>query len=166
MAGSLYLIFIGLMVMAMGLVFVGLMGRSFFEAKKTRDWPQVEARIVESREIERKVGSVVPEFSHQIQYRYSYEGKEHEWHLLRERENPWYKKRDKIEASLEKFPKGEKVTAFVNPMEPAKAVLEHETKAGGYSIWFPALFVVGGGGIVLRALWLLFRKKPASSRGS
>lgn len=42
--------------------------------------------------------------------------------------------------------------AFVNPTEPNFAVLKPDTKAAGYSIWFPLLFVVGGLGIVVRAI--------------
>jgi hypothetical protein len=42
--------------------------------------------------------------------------------------------------------------AFVNPAEPDFAVLKPDTKATGYSIWFPLLFVVGGLGIAGRAI--------------
>jgi hypothetical protein len=42
--------------------------------------------------------------------------------------------------------------AFVNPAQPDFAVLKPDTKAAGYSIWFPLLFVVGGLGIVVRAI--------------
>jgi len=38
------------------------------------------------------------------------------------------------------------------------AVLKPDSQAPGYSIWFPALFVVGGLGIAFRAL---LKKSPA-----
>ena len=42
--------------------------------------------------------------------------------------------------------------AYVNPSDPDFAVLKPDTKAAGYSIWFPLLFVVGGLGITVRAI--------------
>jgi hypothetical protein len=45
-----------------------------------------------------------------------------------------------------------KVEAYVNPDDPTEALLEHETKAPGYSIWFPAWFLVGGLMVFFRAL--------------
>jgi hypothetical protein len=39
----------------------------------------------------------------------------------------------------------------VNPAEPSFAILKTDSLAPGYSIWFPALFVVGGLGITFRA---------------
>jgi hypothetical protein len=44
----------------------------------------------------------------------------------------------------------------VNPADPAVAVLRIDSRAPGYSLWFPALFVVGGVGIVVGAL----RRRP------
>ena len=53
---------------------------------------------------------------------------------------------------MERWPVGKQVEAFVNPKAPKEAVLDHETKAPGYSIWFPGLFLVGGLGILGKSL--------------
>ena len=50
------------------------------------------------------------------------------------------------------FPVGSRVLAFVNPNDPTEVLIEHETKAPGYSIWFPALFLLGGVVVFSRAL--------------
>jgi hypothetical protein len=44
------------------------------------------------------------------------------------------------------------LAAFVNPHDPTEVLIEHETKAPGYSIWFPALFLLGGLVVFFRAL--------------
>jgi hypothetical protein len=44
---------------------------------------------------------------------------------------------------------------YVDPKSPDRAVLKRDTKAALYSIWFPCLFVIGGAGMILSAL---FRK--------
>jgi hypothetical protein len=42
-------------------------------------------------------------------------------------------------------------TCRVNPHDPDFAVLKPDSLAPGYSIWFPALFVIGGLGMTVRA---------------
>ena len=46
----------------------------------------------------------------------------------------------------------EETTCYVNPVEFNSAYLKPDSLAPGYSIWFPALFVVGGLGMVISAL--------------
>jgi hypothetical protein len=41
---------------------------------------------------------------------------------------------------------------YVNPADVNFAMLKPDSKAAGYSIWFPMLFVIGGLGIALRAI--------------
>jgi hypothetical protein len=45
-----------------------------------------------------------------------------------------------------------RTTCRVDPANPDFAVLKPDSLAPGYSIWFPALFVIGGPGIAVRAL--------------
>jgi hypothetical protein len=58
----------------------------------------------------------------------------------------------KAEEALSNYPTGRNLICFVNPNNPKEAVLEHGTKAGLYSIWFPLLFVAGGLGIFINML--------------
>jgi hypothetical protein len=85
-------------------------------------------------------------------YGYEWKGEAKTGELIVARGNPWAKERARAERQLENFPEGLKTMAFVNPAQPDFAVLKPDTKAAGYSIWFPLLFVVGGLGIVVRAI--------------
>lgn len=166
--GSIYLIFIGLAVAVMGVIFVALLYKSYVEAKETRSWAKVDATIIESAVAERQFSKeTAKEYSLKLLYEYRYDGESNFGANLKRRENPWYRNRDKITAVVEAYPVGMSTVAFVNPelpeeaKEPREALLMHETKAGGYSIWFPGLFVIGGLGIVFRAGWQIFRKGAA-----
>lgn len=159
--GQIYLVFIGLAVAAMGGIFVAWLWKGYTSAKETRTWTQVSGVILESAVQERVLGPSIPmEFAFKLTYEYSFERKSYLGERLRVRENPWSKERKKAEVLAGRFHIGQEVTAFVNPENPAEAILEHETKAPGYSIWFPCLFVIGGLGIVLRALWQMSKKEP------
>ena len=102
---------------------------------------------------ERQLGEHIPkEYSHEILYRYYWKDKAYTHDRTYRRENPWSKEKERAEAAMKKFAKNETYTGRVNPADPAEAVLAHDTKAGGYSIWFPILFVIGGLGMIGGAL--------------
>jgi hypothetical protein len=60
-----------------------------------------------------------------------------------------HKARAEAEARL--FPPGRAV-CFVKPDAPQTAVLKKDTKAAGYTVWFPGLFVIGGLGIAINSI--------------
>jgi hypothetical protein len=158
-AGPLYLCFIGLAVLLMGALFMGLLWKSYVGAKETRAWPVVEGVILDASVAERKLGPQIPqEYSVGLSYSYEFEGEPYQGDHLTRRENPWFKDRERVEFDLKELLMGTRVEVFVNPEEPGEAVLRHESKAGGYSIWFPGLFVVAGLGILLSALRKIFSR--------
>ena len=55
---------------------------------------------------------------------------------------------DRAKARLAQFPSGKAVVCYVDPGDPSEALLKRGSKAPLYSIWFPALFVLGGLGIM------------------
>jgi hypothetical protein len=65
-------------------------------------------------------------------------------------------RRSRVRAKAEKlqgrFDSGREVTCYVNPGNPADAILLKPTKAPGYTVWFPGLFVVGGLGMCVVAI--------------
>lgn len=155
---SIYLMFIGLAVAAMGVFFVGALWNSYQAAKETRAWTEVDAMVVESGVLERRFSKeTAKEYSLKLLFEYQLEGKSHMGYQLKKRKNPWYRNEAKIDKLVELYPAGMQTKAFVNPVDHGEAVLAHETKAGGYSIWFPGLFVVGGLGCLLRGLLNLVR---------
>ena len=158
--GYLYLAFIGLALAILGGVFVLILGRGYLRAKETESWEKVPAVIVVSQVGERRLGEMVPEeYTHELVYEYEVEGEVYRGDRLKRRENPFFKEAAKISPEVERWKVGSKVEAFVNPKDPDEVLLEHETKAPGYSIWFPALFLVGGLGVFVRALLKMFGKR-------
>ncbi len=125
-----------------------------------RTWPAVEAIILRSELEERKIGPAVPsDFRAGLLYGYQYNGQGYEGENYTWRDNPWSKKQEKAQLVVDQFQEGEIVGAFVDPQNPQKAVLKFDTKAPGYSIWFPIIFVIGGVGIIIGALNSLLSRK-------
>lgn len=165
-SGTLYLVIIGLALALLGGVFVYLLGHSYLEAKETRQWAETPCLILESGVEERKLGeNVATEYRHKLLYGYEFDNAPYTGEHEKRRENPWSKDPEAAEEQIEKYPEGSQQICFVNPKNPAVSVLAHDSKAAGYSIWFPGLFVVGGLGIVVGALRKSFsskRQKPSS----
>ena len=162
--GYLYLALIGLLLAIVGGAFVYFLGRGYLRARETLSWPTYPAEVIQSTVSQDQIGPKVPmEYSHELVYRYEVEGKSYYGDRVKRRENPAFKERAKAEAWVKEWPVSKEVTAFVNPDNPEEALLEHETRAPGYSIWFPGLFLVGGLVIFSRALIGLFRRKPPSA---
>lgn len=82
------------------------------------------------------------------------------------RGNAWLKDAQRIGGLVTKYPVGSKQVCWVNPKDPQMAVLKKETKAPGYSIWFPILFLVGGLGVMVKAVVSLFKKSEQVAQSS
>lgn len=147
-----YLTLIGLMLALIGGVFCALMWRSFQRARHVDQWPVVSCVILRSEMDERQVdpnGPVERRFS--VLYGYEWDGEKYNSELWKLRGSGWSSKEDVIQSLIERYPEASTQQCHVNPDKPEEAVLEVESKAPGYSLWFPALFVVGGLGIVIGA---------------
>ena len=152
-----------------GIVFTGhpdlrriLMWDSYQRASAMHAWPQAEAVILSS-EIEERLHDEysAKEYRVKLLYGYEWKGEAKTGELIVARGNPWAKERARVDRQLEAFPEGMKTMAFVNPGQPDFAVLKPDSKAAGYSIWFPLLVVVGGLGITFKAV-----RKEVTCRGS
>ena len=144
---------LGFAVAGIGAVFTALMWDSFQRASAMHAWPQAEAVILSSEIEERKHDEYsAKEYRVKLLYGYEWKGEAKTGERIVARGNPWAKERARAERQLEMFPEGMKTMTFVNPAHPDFAVLKPDTKAAGYSIWFPLLFVVGGLGISVRAI--------------
>jgi hypothetical protein len=152
-ASAVFLVIFGLVIAGIGALFTALMWDSYQRASAMHAWPQEEAVILSSEIEERKHDEYsAKEYRVKLLYGYEWKGEAKTGERIVARGNPWAKERARAEKQLEKFPEGMKTMAFVNPSDPDFAVLKPDTKAAGYSIWFPLLFVVGGLGIVVRAV--------------
>lgn len=154
---SVYLIFLGLAVAAIGALFTGLMWNSYQRAVDQRSWPQVEAVVLSSEVVEYQHDEFSPqEYRLEILYGYKWENHAMTGDMLTVRGSSPSKDRGKIEGQVKTFRKGAKVPAYVNPEDSGITILKPDSKAAGYSIWFPMLFVVGGLGIVVKVLLSAF----------
>ena len=153
LGGRLFLIALGLTLALLGSLFVWLMGRSFLRAWEMRSWPEVTCVILSSEVEERRHDPDSPlEFRQDLSFGYEWKGVSHTGDHLTLRGSPWSSNRGEIEKRNSDFPAGKTISCRVNPSNPDFAVLKPDSLAPGYSIWFPALFVIGGLGITVRAM--------------
>lgn len=134
------------------------MARSFLRAwEMRRVWKEVPCVILTTEIEERHIDG--PEFRLSLAYGYEWLGTAHTGERLTLRGNPWSSDRRKIEKQADAYPVSARLTCRVNPADPRIAVLKPDSLAPGYSIWFPALFVAGGAGLVI-GVW---RKLPRNT---
>lgn len=151
--GRWFLVAIGLCTALLGCLFVWLMARSYLRAKAMHEWPEVECVILSSEIRERLHDPQSPrEYQVAVIYGYEWQGEARTSDRLALRGNPWTSKPNLAEKRAAEFPAGMRTTCRVDPADPDFAVLKPDSLAPGYSIWFPALFVIGGLGMAVRAL--------------
>jgi len=154
----LYLTMIGLLLAAVGAVFTWLMWRSFDRAGAIDGWPVVPCAIVISDVEERRVDpELPPEFRFLVTYSYEWDGQTYESDQFGLRGASWSKRPEDAAALSGYYPEGSVHECSVDPLNPETAVLHGESRAPGYSIWFPMIFVIGGLGVVVGA----WRRKAA-----
>jgi hypothetical protein len=147
-----YLTLVGLALALVGGVFTALMWRSFQRARVVESWPVVPCVILSADAEERQIDPNSPvERRFAVLFGYEWQGLPRESELLKLRGGMWTGKQDVIQRLLDRYPEGSRHECHVNPADPAVAVLEPESKAPGYSLWFPLIFVVGGLGVVVGA---------------
>ncbi len=152
-SGRFFLIFIGLFLALIGGVSVGLMARSFARALEMRSWAEVSCVILTAETEERRHDEFsAPEYRQSVSFGYEWKGAPHTGTHLTLRDNPWSADKQSIEQQNAALPPGSTTTCRVNPANPDFAVLKLDSLAPLYAIWFPALFVVGGLGMAVRAI--------------
>ncbi|MGJ8654954.1 MAG: DUF3592 domain-containing protein [Akkermansiaceae bacterium] len=151
-AGSYYLAGIGLAVALVGAVFVYLLWNSYQKASATREWTETPCLVIRSKVAVRSSEHISKEYSWNVEYLYEFGGESYSSKFHTPRRAKWSSTKESVDELIERYPADEKAVCFVNPEAPSQAILEHDSKAGGYSIWFPMLFVVGGLGITFSSL--------------
>lgn len=161
--GRLIMVLIAVSLIAIGGLFIALMGRSYLRAKEMRDWPVVSCVILESTVQQRQHDPYSPpEYSHRITFGYEWEGESYTGERISLRGTKWSSKPQAVQDSLERYPAGSVQDCHISPDDPSLAVLETDSLAPLYSIWFPALFVAGGVGVLITAL----RSRNPSAAGA
>lgn len=150
--GRIWLAAIGVFLALVGALFTMVLWQSYQWAMETRAWIETPCRIESSVVISEKPTPHSP-MAYRLAIRYAYEFQDQRviGTSVRRVEGASPHK-DRVEELAAEFPAGKSVVCFVNPRDPTQAVLKHDSKAALYSMWFPLLFVVGGGVMAWRAV--------------
>jgi hypothetical protein len=152
LGSRVFKISLGLFLMLMGAVGTYVLWRSWQRAEETRSWKPADAVVVMSEVLtDRATPHSPPGYTPEVRYRYEFAGKSYTSHRIKRVDGPSSHK-DAAEAVVAEHPPGKKVKCYVNPADPDFAVLEQDSRAALYSMWFPLLFVFGGGGMVVSAV--------------
>ena len=145
LGGRLWKCFMGLILIGVGSIFVQYLWHTYTRAVKMDAWVKVPCRIetmeVDDSELNQRG---MPKYVFKVTYSYEFEGK------------PYTGDRLKLLSTEVSDPRKLK-NSHVDPAAPEVAVLEKNSKAAIYSIWFPFVFIIGGAGMILSAL---FRRTP------
>jgi hypothetical protein len=170
-SARIFKICVGLFLMLSGLAGTTLLFIPYRRAMETRSWTETPCEITESRVDEYRISELAEPVARVfLKYTYSFNGMHYtgtHWkrssYAFNEGQDFTMRTPHPQDAAdlVKKYPvSGEKINCWVNPSDPGEAVLEHQTKGAIYTLWWPMLFAVGGGGIV----WSAFR--PGRGRPS
>jgi hypothetical protein len=151
-AGAIYIFGIGLFLFFLGAGFCWLMAKSFAKASDTRKWVETPCLIIQSEMTKRADLNIAAEYRWEVAFKYQYEGGDYVSELYKPRGQKWQKSIEKVKKQIAEYPQDARSVCYVNPEDPSMAILDHDTKAAGYSIWFPAIFSVGGIGMMVGAV--------------
>lgn len=159
-AGAWYLTAVGLGLCVIAGTFLWLMGRSYLRAREMTQWPQVPCLILRSEVAEHRLGGTVPpQYKFSVLYRYEFNGQDYECDRFALRGSMPRSEPSAAEELVQQYPLGSRQQCWVNPQQPQMALLQLDSRAAGYSLWFPGLFFIGGLGMIIGA-W----KKPAPDK--
>lgn len=152
LSGRLWLGGMGVFIACAGLAFTWVLWTAWQRAEETRRWLPLPCRIISSRVAqERPTPNSNPAYRAEVKYRYIFKDQEMTGTKIKRVDIP-SQHEEVVQQRLSPYPVGTELTCYVNPAQPDHAVLKHDTRAALYSIWFPGLFVVGGGGMLWSAL--------------
>jgi len=141
-----------LVFFAMGSLFEVLILREFGRAVGQRSWKPVPCTLVASEV--REVGGESP-YVAAVSYQYEYGGQRHSGSAYKRgySASDTYSGAQKI---VQRYPVGRTTVCYVNPNNPAEAVLKRNSLLIGLVALFPLIFVaIGAGGV-----YFIWRKSP------
>lgn len=153
-------IIVGGSLAAMGGIFIYLLlAFGYAKAVDSDNWKATPCTILQSSVKSGRATPHSPGLSHELEiaYRYTIDGVTYDSTRYR-RMATRSAHASQMEAIARRFPLQSQAVCYVNPRNPAEAILKKDTKAVGYTIWFPGLFVVGGVGIVVASVRRALRK--------
>lgn len=156
-------VLLGLTVAAMGAAFVALLWHGFQKARAMDGWLATPCTIVSSEVTGNRPTPHSPEsYVFEVAYAYRAGDESYLGEVYKKGDGASQNKPSREERAKD-FPVGKDAICYVNPDNPSESVLKRDSKAAGYAIWFPALFVVGGLGIVFGSIRSWWRGRRASA---
>ena len=145
-------IFLGVLIAAIGGYFVFALYAGAQRAKQTRSWVETPCMIVKSQVDEGRPTPNSPvQYLAVVEYEYHFGGTTRRGNRIKRVEGPTSHRR-RAEGKVADYPAGSPAVCWVDPHAPGEVILQHDSMAPLYSIWFPGLFVVGGLGIAVGAV--------------
>jgi hypothetical protein len=155
LGGRIWKIAMGALLMVVGSVFVSYLWGAYQRAALMDSWVETPCVILaSSMDDSGRNQKGMPKYTLLVSYEYEFEGRKFEGDQFKRLPSEASDPR-KVKAKLDDLEVGSQMICYVDPKSPDRAVLKRDTKAALYSIWFPCLFVIGGAGMILSAL---FRK--------
>lgn len=149
--------------LAMGLFFLVLLCGEVGKILGTYTWKETAATILGSSVGEKK-GASDPFFA-EVSFRYQWEGRSYisdKYHSSPK----GFDEYDTVQAQISGIPKGAATVCYVNPKNPAEAILRREGLGIAFFLLLPLVFIaVGGGGIYGTWAARSARQKALSSPG-
>jgi len=131
-----------------GLFFEFMIGRDVWRDLRTYGWQKTECVITESRGASREELEFRGEpYRFVVKYRYTFGGREHQGDVYTRgyRGSSDY---SKVQRLTGRYRPRAKAVCYVNPNQPAEAVLERKAPWLAFGLLFPLIFItIGGGGI-------------------
>jgi hypothetical protein len=159
-SGKGCLVLFGLLFAGMGLAFCYLIASDFWQTGKTYRWTKTPCQILESF-ISIDEHSQNP-FDLEIQYQYGAGGKK-QVSMQTTRKTSRFSDYSKAERLLDQHPNGTHTTCYVNPADPAEAILFRDSLWEFSFVLIPLLFVAIGSGLAVLAFSKSFGQPVSSS---
>ncbi len=117
---------------------------------QTRFWTETPCRIIQS-EVAKEQNRSKP-YCAAITYRYDYQGETYDSDQL-ELKPEYSGDYQKAQALIDRYPVDSVAVCYVNPVDPAQAILQHGSLNAIWALLFVTPFVLIGGALVLLPWW-------------
>jgi hypothetical protein len=149
--GTVFFLFFG----GLGLLFTVLLAKQLYRDAQTYRWPGVPCVILESGVNDR--GGNSPYVVH-VRYQYDWNGSSRSSQQFATQTKA-FSDYSKAQRLLDRFRSDTKSICYVNPRNPADAILQRTPLWSGFLIFLPLTFLAIGVGVI----YLIWRKSPPSN---
>jgi hypothetical protein len=154
LAGSRWLMGMGIVIALAGGIFAVVLATAWLRVRETQAWQAVPCQILSSQVVRvQKTPSSPTVYEVQVRYAYELAGRRYTGQRIRRVDGP-SSDADKAERVRQQYRCGQQSECYVMPGQPDFAILQRGSAAALYAVWFPLLFVVGGGVMA----WSAWRK--------